>query len=174
MKILLFIPIYLFFTVFSSAAILSSTSGGIIEYLPTKGQVIKKGDLLLKLREPLVQYDIAKTKLDIELAQHDLIDKKSDLDRFNKLRNSKIVSAAKYEDMVVYYYIANIKLEKLKIELKELNTKLNNLTIVAPYECVVTNVFLMPNSGVGRGTSILTAKRIVDPENRNKPSKLII
>ncbi|HJO94545.1 MAG TPA: hypothetical protein QF753_14190 [Victivallales bacterium] len=172
MKVLFLSIVYFIFSISCSAAILTSASGGIIDYLPTKGQVIKKGELLLRLTEPTINYEMAKTELDIKLAEHDLIDKKSDLARFDKLHNSKIVSAAKYEDMIINYYIARIKLEKLKIKLKELKTENNHLAISSPYDCVVTEVFLMPHSGVSRGTSILTAKRVVDPEKDKTTSNI--
>ena len=109
--------------------------------------------------------------MDIELAKHDLVDKKSDLSRVNKLHKSKVISTANYEDMVVSYYKAHIKFEKLKIHLKKLEIEQRFLTISAPYDCVITEVFLMPNSGVNKGRNILSAKEIINAEKIKKLSR---
>jgi multidrug resistance efflux pump len=168
MKTLLLISVYFFFSISCYTAILSSVSSGIINYVPAKGEVVKKGKTILKLTNPILVYEIAESKLDLELAKHNLADKKSDLSRINKLHKSKVISTAKHEDMVVSYYRAHVKFEKLKIHLKKLETEQRFLTISAPYDCVITEVFLMPNSGVSKGRNILSAKEIINPEKIKK------
>ena len=49
---------------------------------------------------------------------------------------------------------------KLKLEMKDLERMLNKRTIIAPYECKVTKVLIVPNSGVELGQEILDVQKI--------------
>ena len=156
----LIVVIAMFFSIVSYAEMVTSTVEGTISYLPVKGQVIKKGEVLMKCSETSIDYSIEGKKLEIELAKDVLDDMKSDFARCVKLLKSKSVSIAAYEDSKVLFSTAKIKMARLEYELKQMAFEKEQHIIKAPYNCKVTEVIIAINSGIGIGDDVLNVQRL--------------
>ncbi|MCP4176336.1 MAG: hypothetical protein GY756_01050 [bacterium] len=143
-----------------SADVVTSTINGTIKYLPTVNHVVKKGQPLVKLSESSIKIKIEILKLKIKLAKEELKDKKSDIARSKKLHNKSAVSLAMHEDVTYAYHKCYFECMKLKLQMKDLERLLKKRTIIAPYECKVTKVLIVPNSGVELGQEVLEVERI--------------
>ncbi|HJO92657.1 MAG TPA: hypothetical protein QF753_04585 [Victivallales bacterium] len=144
----------------ASAEIVTSTINGTIKYLPEVNSVVKKGQPLVKFSKSGIKIKIEVLKLKIKLAKEELKDKKSDIARSKKLYTKSAISLASHEDVIYEYHKCYIECMKLKLEMKDLERMLNKRTIIAPYECKVTKVLIVPNSGVELGQEILDVQKI--------------
>jgi len=150
----------LFLSLVVNAEIVTSTIDGIITCLPVEGQVIKKGNILVKYDEEGIDFDIEEKALEAKYAEKQVEDVKTDIVRCRKLVKSNAVSIADFEDVQVLYHNAVINLERIKLQLKKLNSDKGDYTIHAPYGCKVTKVIIVTNSGSELGDGILKVQRL--------------
>ena len=157
MKSILIITAFLLISFNGIAESVTSTiDGGIIKYLPSKGQIVKTGDILVKFDLTTIDCKIRKKKIELNLAVEDLKDKISDLKRYKLLSSKKIISEASHEDVVVSYFESKTKVESLKIDLEELESEKSDHIIRAPYDCKISERLITVNSGVEIGESLLS------------------
>jgi len=140
------------------AEVLTSTVDANVEYIPKINQIVNKGDILAKFDTRTVNIKIQEANLDLELAKEDYKDKKTDVDRYNKLK--QVISVAEREDINVSYHTCRITVAKLKLKIKELEIKKSYHIIKAPFACKVTKSIVMINSGVEVGDKILQIQSI--------------
>ena len=150
----------LFLSLITCAETVTSTIDGIITYLPVKGQVFKKGEILVKYDEEGINFDIEEKELEVKYAEKRVEDVKTDIARCKKLVKSNAVSIADYEDVQVLYHDAVINLERVKLQLRRLNSDKGDYTIHAPYGCKVAKVVVVTNSGSEIGDGILEVERL--------------
>jgi len=143
-----------------NADVVTSTIDGTIKYLPPVNHVVKKGQPLVKFSESSIKIEIEILKLKIKIAKEKLKDKKSDIARSKKLHNKSAISLASHEDVIYEYQKCYIECMKLKLKMKDMERLLKKRTIIAPYECKVTKVLIMPNSGVELGQEVLEVEKI--------------
>ncbi len=140
--------------------IVSSSIEGIVTYLPEKGKLIKKGEVLAKFDDEGIGYDIREKELEVKYAEKELEDAATDIERYRKLIKANAVSTADLEDVQVAYHNAVINLEKLKIELDKLKSDKSDYVIFAPYDCRVSKIIIVTNSGREIGDEILEVERL--------------
>lgn len=111
-------------------------SGTVDEILVKEGDIVKAGDLLVKLKSDTLDSQIESARLDVEQAQLNL-------------DNLLSVSA---EDIA----IQKQRIELLKLKLDGLYKDLNNLTVTAPIEGTVTYKGVNEGNWVNNGTLLAT------------------
>lgn len=111
-------------------------SGTVDEILVKEGDIVKAGDLLVKLKSDTLDSQIESARLDVEQAQLNL-------------DNLLSVSA---EDIA----IQKQRIELLKLKLDGLYKDLNNLTVTAPIEGTVTYKGVNEGDWVNNGTLLAT------------------
>jgi multidrug resistance efflux pump len=158
MKKTLIILITLVLSIGVYSAAVSSTVDGIIKYLPSKGQTVKKGDVLVKFDTVSVENQIKITKLELECAKEDYDDKCSDFQRMKKL--IKVLSRAAQEDVRVAYHSSRVSLGKLKVVLADLESTKSDHKILAPCNLIIKEQLIVPNSGVELGEAILEVESV--------------
>ena len=155
MKKIILLLLFTIPSIVSAEYVSSSYSKKYVNYIAEVGSTVKKGQPLFKLKTGAQKLVIKRLKLQLEDAQADLQDKKSDVKRSAKLMTKKIISIAKHENVVVAYHKTYVKCEKLKIKIKQQELHLGWLVTKAPYDCKVIRHLICPNSGVDYGTYIL-------------------
>ena len=150
----------LFLSLIACAETVTSTIDGIVIYLPIEGQILKKGDILVKYDEEGINFDIKEKELEVKYAEKRVEDVKTDIARYKKLIKSNVVSIADYEDVQVLYHDAVINLERVNLQLDKLNSDMGDYTIHAPYGCKVTKVVIVTNSGSEIGDGVLEVERL--------------
>ncbi|MEI6054553.1 MAG: hypothetical protein WCR55_00725 [Lentisphaerota bacterium] len=148
----------------STQAVTSPMKGGVINYLAKEGAVIKKGELLVKIYNPVTVDMIDALKADITGAEHALIDKESKYKRYSKLRENKSTSLSDFENTELAYNKAKYTLADSKEALNYFLGYNASGTIVAPYDCKVTTVMLIIGGGTKDGTPIMK----VEPLEKSK------
>ena len=137
----------------------SSLKGETISYLPKVGQVVKKG-------EPLVKFSTKDELLvlkALEFALKDVNeifkDSKTDIERVKALVKTKTISVANYEDICYLYTKADIKVKLLKLDIKEQKLLIKDFTVPAPYDCKIKKLFLCVDAGTDFNTPIMDIEK---------------
>lgn len=131
-----------------------------IMYLPEEGQIVKKGESLVKLNPASVNNEIERATLDLDYAQLNLNDKEKDYKRSSYLKVNNSTSQEDFENSELAYNEAKANLEEYKARLKYLEDKKTKTIITAPHDCKVTRVMLIVGGGTKFGTPILKIEKI--------------
>lgn len=137
----------------------SSVYTGTITELPKTGDTIKKGEILVKFDDVPINAQIDGLKAEIETIKLLISNKKSDCARATKLKE-KSISGNDYEDACYDYEIAKVQLKMKEADLTKLESDKTCFIIKAPYDCRITKVFLVENSGTDIGQDILEVQRL--------------
>ena len=138
----------------------SSVYTGTITELPSPGDTIKKGSVLVKFDDTPINAQIESLKADIEATKLLITNKKDDCERATKLNEKSAVSKNDYNDACFDYETAKTMLKMKEADLAKLESDKTCFTIVAPYDCKVSKVFIMQNSGTDIGQKILEVQRL--------------
>lgn len=158
--ILLLLFISFFNLAQASVSITSVLDEKTINYLPEEGQIIKRGEYLVKMKTTPIDNEIERAKLDISYADINLKDKEKNYKRCSYLKNNNSTSPEDCENSELAYETAKAKVEECKAELDYLENKKAKAFITAPYDFKVTKVLLSVGSGVKYGTQILEIEKI--------------
>jgi multidrug resistance efflux pump len=145
---------------FCYAASVTSLMNGTIKYLPEEGQIVKKGEVLIELSESCLKLQMEAAKVDINIKKEELKDLQTDIVRAKKLHEKFAVSLAALENTVYNHEKCKLELEKLKVDYKDLERKHKKCKLKAPFDCKVTKVLIIPNSGVELGQEILEVEKV--------------
>jgi len=138
----------------------SSVYTGTITELPNPGTLVKKGSILVKYDDTPINAQIDALKADIEATKLLITNKKDDCERATTLISKSAVSKNDYQDACYDYETAKVMLKMKEAELAKLESDKTCFTIVAPYDCKVSKVFIMQNSGTDIGQEILEVERV--------------
>lgn len=161
MKRLFATIIFVMLTVICAHAelVTSSVYTGTITELPKTGATIKQGEVLVKFDDVPINAQIDALKAEIETIKLLINNKKTDCERATKLKD-KSISVNDYEDACYDYEIAKVQLKMKKADLTKLESDKTCFIIKAPYDCKITKVFLVENSGTDIGQEILEVQRL--------------
>ena len=170
-----FLCMLVFPSVMSAEYVGSTVKGATVTYLAKAGTIVKKGQIIFKLRDREQKVLIEKQKLQLESALANLKDKQSDLERSNALWRRKSISLAEYENTAVAYHRCQLLSERLRIKIEQ-SELYHELLYVgkAPYDCKVIRQVACVNSGTDDGTYMLEiqpldAKNSADTTDKSSP-----
>jgi HlyD family secretion protein len=129
-------------------------SGEIIELSVVEGQLVKKGDLLLKIRPDnyvasrnSAQASLKSSEASIAVARANLDKAKAELDRNRELHDQKLVSDSVFQDYQTSFEVASSQLlaslqqtEMARASVTRAEEDLLKTTIVAPIDGTVTKL----------------------------------
>ena len=138
------------------AKIGSKVEGIIQEILVDEGDLIKKGQVLIRLEPKDFLLDIDRTKAalktaraELERARHDLEQKSEDWRRLSALYEKRAISKHRYDSMKAAFSIAKAKvksclsrIKERKAELKLAEKRYQDSVVKAPFDGVVTKKLL--------------------------------
>lgn len=162
--------------IFAGLPVTATLQGSRLSYIADEGSTVKKGAPLVLYGTSSTMNKIASAKAELQSAEADLKDKTGDLQRYTNLRGNNAASAEKLEEVKLQYNYAASSVALYKATIKSLEAKINMSVIPAPFDCKVTNVFLLVNSGTDYGQEIMeiepvtasgTAKTIQQPDLSN-------
>lgn len=163
----------------ASQTVTSTLQGARLDFIAEKDSVVKKGETLVKFGTSSTMAKLASAKANLQAAEADLKDKTGDLQRYSTLKESNSASAEKLEETTLEYNYAVLSVAQCKSTIKSLEANLNMSIIPAPYDCKITKVFLLQNSGADFGQSIMEIEPISDlkpaiDSTENSPEKNIM
>lgn len=121
--------------------IAAEASGKLTDLLVKEGDQVRKGQVLAKLDDELIELQIENAKLNIAQL-------KNDNARFSNLRKEQAVSSMEAEKM-------ELALKTAEVQLKQLQKQLRGTKILAPFSGVVTKKMADLGSMVMPGTPIV-------------------
>jgi membrane fusion protein (multidrug efflux system) len=154
----------------NKVSISAKVLGRIVVLTVDEGDLVKQGDLLVRLDETDLRAQMEQAKATIALAQDSLVLAKVDVDRTSDdfaraelqfkgavitreqhVHAQQALDAAKAE-----YGIAASKIAVAKSQLGVLESQLSNMTLVAPFDGIVAKRWLLPGDVVQPGQPVLT------------------
>jgi multidrug resistance efflux pump len=138
----------------------AALNGQVISYLPEEGQIVKKGDVLLKYYSGIQKLQLKSLELALKEAKKCLVDCKSDFERTKKLYNNKIISLKEYENISLVYTKGSDHVKILENRIKDKKLVIKKFTVTAPYDVKITKLILAVESGAKVGKPILELKRL--------------
>jgi membrane fusion protein (multidrug efflux system) len=126
----------------ASVTLKSEMSGKIKEILFTEGASVKKD-------QPIIQFEDADAKAELKLAEADVLLRKADLERTEKLHQQKIGSTKEFDKARAEFTMAEARLDSAK-------SKLDKTLIKAPFEGTVGLINLSVGAYVQAGQELVT------------------
>ncbi len=120
----------------------SKLSGYIEKVYVDEGQNIKKDDLLIKIDSTEIKSNIDSLKSSLKAMQQDLDYKTAVYDRNQKLYEKKALSKEKLDLSAVVVNSAKANIEATQQKINSLNNQLEYLNIRAPFDAIVSNIYL--------------------------------
>ncbi len=145
-----------------NSKIASQSSGAVIEINFEAGDVIKKGDILVKIDSDILDSKIKSAKALLEIAKINLENATKDHDRYKGLIAKKSISQKIYDDSFFKANSAKQNLNSLRASLDELLIQKKKKTIKAPFDGVVVEKNTEISQWLNIGNSIAT---LVDTKN---------
>lgn len=140
--------------------ITSTVDGGTINTLPKVGQIVKEGEILVTFFQTAINAKIDVVKVEIKEAKELLANKILDKKRADKLIRNSLISKDEWEETTHDLVHAKLCVEIKEAELKKLEADKACYVIAAPFDCKVTKVYLIENSGTDVGLRILQVEKI--------------
>jgi multidrug resistance efflux pump len=134
--------------------------GDTITYLPKVGEVVKKGETLIKFDTSDLELQIESLKFTLKEGRECLKDKKADFDRVKKLHKHKVVSTDTLENITCLYMRGKIFVKKTKLELEYYESLKKHYTVPAPYDCKVLKRIVCLGAGLKMGDPVMEIKKI--------------
>lgn len=115
-------------------------SGPVVERNLKVGQLVKKGDVLMKLDQRDYQREIDKISQDVRMNKEQRDLNKIQFERNKKLYEEQAISKAEYDTVLTKYQISEAQVQSLEESLKKANDKLADTYLKAPFDGLVTNL----------------------------------
>ncbi len=120
----------------------SKLSGYVEKVYVNEGQEVKKGELLITIDSTEINANIDSLKSSLKAMQQDLDYKTAVHNRNQKLYDKKALSKEKLELSAVVLNSAKSNIEATQQKINSLNNQLEYLNIKAPFDGIVSNIFL--------------------------------
>ncbi|MEW6673835.1 MAG: efflux RND transporter periplasmic adaptor subunit [Thermodesulfobacteriota bacterium] len=129
---------------------------GIVEYFPVKeGDAVKRGDLLVRLKDTDLRLRLKAAQAARTVIQADLENTQKELQRISKLRETKSISETRYDTA----YYANLILEKRllqsDVEIEQIEYEISRKKVVAPFSGVVAKEHTQVGEWINPGGAIV-------------------
>lgn len=146
----------------SSRTVTSTMYGCVVSYLAPEGEIVKKGELLVKLVNPITEAEVEGLKRESKYAEQALESARMNLERYSKLKG-KSISLAYFEEMEIFFEEAKYAFDWNKKNVQFYEGYNASGAIYAPFDCKVTKVFMILNAGSEAGTPIMEITPISIP-----------
>ena len=150
----------LFLGTLSYGSAVTSLMEGTIKYLPEEGQIVKKGEILIRLSDACLNLHMESARVGIKIKIEELKDLRTDIERARVLHEKSAVSLAALENIVYNFERCKLELAKQKVDYKVLEKKYKKCELKAPFDCKVTEILIIPNSGVDLGQEVLKVEKL--------------
>ena len=136
---------------------LSTRIMGQVSHIYVKpGQSVKKGDLLLQIRNQDILAKKAQVKANKTEAQTAFENAQKDLNRYEALYKSKSASEKEMDDIRTHFQVSKARLDAVLQLEKEVEESLRYSSIRAPYSGVITGKFVQEGDMASPGMTLLS------------------
>ena len=126
-------------------------SGEVLQILAETGQLVKRGQLLIRIDPRQARNAVDQSKAQLTLAQAQLDNAKTQLDRSKTLRDAQTITQQEYETAQLAYASASAAVVQARIEMENNQISLEDTDVKAP----ITGVIIQ--KGVERGQVVASA-----------------
>jgi HlyD family secretion protein len=140
----------------------SKASGEILDLAVETGQIVKRGDLMVRVDPRIPRNAVAQAQADLEVAQARLTNANSQKRRADELFKSQSITEQEHEQALLDYANANAEVIRARVALDNARDQLDDTNVRAPINGTVIEkqvergqVISSPTSDVGGGTVLL-------------------
>ncbi len=140
----------------------SKASGEILELAVETGQVVKRGDLIVRVDPRIPRNAVAQAQADLEVAQARLANANSQKRRADELFKSQSITEQEHEQALLDYANANAEVIRARVSLDNARDQLDDTNVRAPINGTIIEkqvergqVISSPTNDVGGGTVLL-------------------
>ncbi len=126
-------------------------SGEVLQILAETGQLVKRGQLLIRIDPRQAQNAVDQSKAQLTLAQAQLDNAKTQLDRSKALRDAQTITQQEYENAQLAYATASAAVVRARIDVENNQISLEDTDVKAP----ITGVIIQ--KGIERGQVVASA-----------------
>ena len=126
-------------------------SGEVLQILAETGQLVKRGQLLIRIDPRQAKNAVDQAKAQLTLAQAQLDNAKTQLDRSKTLRDAQTITQQEYETAQLNYASASSAVVRARIDVENNEISLQDTDVKAP----ITGVIIQ--KGVERGQVVASA-----------------
>jgi len=134
----------------------SKASGEIIELAIEEGDVVQKGDLLVRLDPTTAQNDYDQAEADYAVAKVTLDQRRKELNRQEDLYQKKLISETDYDAARLAHEQANSQFVRARAALSTSKERLDDTEIRAPIDGLVLSRWVEEGQIISSGTSSVT------------------
>lgn len=132
------------------------TTGTVVQLYKKNGEPVKKGDLVIKLKDSTTKADYFSTKANLESAKSTLSTTINNFKKYQILYDKQLVSETEYLDYKNRYTDAQGLYLAKKAQFEDAKDKFDKLTRVALTDGVVANLFVKVGNDVAKGDLLFT------------------
>ena len=140
----------------------SKASGEILDLVVETGQVVKRGDLMVRVDPRIPRNAVAQAQADLEVAQARLTNANSQKRRADELFKSQSITEQEHEQALLDYANANAEVIRARVSLDNARDQLDDTNVRAPINGTIIEkqvergqVISSPTNDVGGGTVLL-------------------
>ena len=140
----------------------SKASGEILDLAVETGQVVKRGDLMVRVDPRIPRNAVAQAQADLEVAQARLTNANSQKRRADELFKSQSITEQEHEQALLDYANANAEVIRARVALDNAKDQLDDTNVRAPINGTIIEkqvergqVISSPTNDVGGGTVLL-------------------
>ena len=140
----------------------SKASGEILELVVETGQVVKRGDLMVRVDPRIPRNAVAQAQADLEVAQARLTNASSQRRRADELFKSQSITEQEHEQALLDYANANAEVIRARVAVDNARDQLDDTNVRAPISGTIIQklvergqVISSPTNDVGGGTVLL-------------------
>ncbi|HJR17696.1 MAG TPA: efflux RND transporter periplasmic adaptor subunit [Gemmatimonadales bacterium] len=140
----------------------SKASGEILELAVETGQVVKRGDLMVRVDPRIPRNAVAQAQADLQVAQARLTNASSQKRRADELFKSQSITEQEHEQALLDYANANAEVIRARVAVDNAKDQLDDTNVRAPINGTIIEkqvergqVISSPTNDVGGGTVLL-------------------
>ena len=140
----------------------SKASGEILDLAVETGQVVKRGDLMVRVDPRIPRNAVAQAQADLEVAQARLTNASSQRRRADELFKSQSITEQEHEQALLDFANANAEVIRARVALDNAKDQLDDTNVRAPISGTIIEkqvergqVISSPTNDVGGGTVLL-------------------
>jgi RND family efflux transporter MFP subunit len=147
----------------SEATLSAKTTGQIVKLDVRVGDRVKAGQSLVRLDASMASISLQNAKAAERLAQANLANAKTELERATALRDQGALSDANYDKLRMAFDIASAQADQARAAIRASSQQISDASIVAPFAGVVSARFKNPGDTVS-GMPPTPLLAVVDPD----------
>jgi len=140
-----------------SKSTVASEISGLVEYFPIKeGDYVKKGDLLVNLKETEVRFRLKGAVAAKKRIQANLQNAEKELNRVSKLKETNSIAEKQYDTAFYTYRALSQELLQNEAEIDLLNYEIQQLKVLAPFSGFVAKEHTQIGEWINKGGPVVT------------------